>query len=105
MSTINIAGLDKVEVLLALYHRGNYQGLGALEVLNGLTREKAKEFVEDAAANPGFGETIYFDYVCGRVIKTEIGLDELDPRLFDRDNGQGAAAAALKPLLDARDAA
>ena len=105
MSTINIAGLDKVEVLLALYHQGNYQGYGALQAFTGLTREKAKEFVEDAAANPRHGEVMYFDYVLGRVIKTEIGEDELCPRLYDRDNGQGAAALALKPLLDARDAA
>lgn len=99
MSTINIAGLDKAEVLLALYHRGQVQGLGALEAGVGLSYDKAKEAVEQAAANPGWGEVIYFDYVLGRVIKTEIGLAELDPRLYDRDNGEGAAKAALAHLL------
>lgn len=102
MTTINIAGLDKTEVLLALWHQSNYQGLGVAEASSGLTREKAKQLVEETAANAGWGEVIYFDYVLGKVIKTEIGVDELDPRLYDRDNGHGAAAAALKPLLDAR---
>jgi hypothetical protein len=99
MSTINIAGLDKAEVLLALYHRGQVQGLGALEAGGGLSYDKAKEAVEHAAANAGFGEVMYFDYLLGRVIKTEIGHDELDPRLYDRDNGHGAAKAALAHLL------
>lgn len=101
MATINIAGLDKVEVLLALYHQSNYQGLGVVEAFSGLTREKAAEAVAHHAANPRFGEVIYFDYVCGRVIKCEIGEDELDPRLYDRDNGEGAAARALARLIKA----
>lgn len=100
MSTINIAGLDKAEVLMALYHRGQVQGLGTLEASSSsMTLEKAKELVAEATADARHGEVIYFDYVLGRVIKTEIGLDELSPRLYDRDNGQGAAAAALAHLL------
>lgn len=104
MSTININGLDKAEVLLALYHGGKYQGISMLGA-GGMTPETAKKLVEDASANPRSDyEKIYFDYCMGRVIKTDIGFDDLDPRLYDRDNGQGAAAAALKHLLDARDA-
>lgn len=100
MSTINIAGLDKAEVLMALYHRGQVQGLGTLEASSSvMSLETAKEFVEEATTNARHGEVIYFDYVLGRVIKTEIGHDELNPRLYDRDNGQGAAAAALAHLL------
>lgn len=37
----------------------------------------------------------YFDYLKGRVMKVSISGDSLDPRLYDRDNGQGAAARAL----------
>lgn len=102
MSIINIAGLDKAEVLMALYHRGQVQGLGALESGSGFTIEKAKEAIEHAVATAGWGEIMYFDYLVGRVIKTEIGEDGLDPRLYDRDNGQGAAAAALAHLLEGK---
>ena len=37
----------------------------------------------------------YFDYLKGRVMKIKIGGKQLDERLYDRDNGPGAAAAAL----------
>jgi hypothetical protein len=33
-------------------------------------------------------------------MKIHFGKDILDTRLYDRDHGQGAAAAALAPLLD-----
>lgn len=41
---------------------------------------------------------MYFDYVAGRVIKCDLIGDSFDPRLFDRDNGEGAAAAAIRNL-------
>lgn len=40
------------------------------------------------------GQT-YFDYLKGRVMKVDLSGDKLNPFLYDRDNGQGAAAAAL----------
>ena len=36
-----------------------------------------------------------FDYLKGRVMKIDLSSGELDPRLYDRDNGDGAAARAL----------
>jgi hypothetical protein len=44
-------------------------------------------------------EGYWYDYLQGRVMKIDIEGDELDPRLYDRDLGEGAAAAALAPLL------
>lgn len=40
-------------------------------------------------------ERIYFDYLQGRVMKVDLAGDELDPRLYDRDNGEGAARRAI----------
>jgi hypothetical protein len=39
-----------------------------------------------------------FDYLRGRVIKCEISGDELDVRLYDRDNGPRAAEAAINSI-------
>ena len=47
-------------------------------------------------------QTTRFDYLAGRVMKVELGGDTLDPWLYDRDNGRGAALEALTPLLAAR---
>ena len=38
---------------------------------------------------------LYFDYLYGRVMKIDLAGDELDPWLYDRDNGEGAAERAL----------
>jgi hypothetical protein len=43
--------------------------------------------------------TRYFDYLQGRVMKVSLEGDELDARLYDRDNGEGAAAEAISALL------
>ncbi|GAG30986.1 unnamed protein product, partial [marine sediment metagenome] len=37
----------------------------------------------------------YFDYLKGRVMKINLSSDELRTALYDRDNGEGAAAQAL----------
>jgi len=88
---IDISGLDKADVLLALWNASHEQGFSFLGNIGGdpLTREQAA----DAAAG-------YCDYVKGRVIKCDLREDEFDPRLFDRDNGPGAAAAAIRKLRE-----
>ena len=45
----------------------------------------------------------YFDYLQGRVMKVRIQGDELDPRLYDRDNGEGAAEQAIWVLRQTGD--
>jgi hypothetical protein len=41
---------------------------------------------------------MYFDYLHGRVIKTNFSGDSFHPGLFDRDNGRGAAERAVAKL-------
>ena len=43
-------------------------------------------------------EQSYFDYLYGRVLKVWIKGDELDSRLYNRDNGEGAAERAINTL-------
>lgn len=87
---ISIAGLDHADVLAALYNGAKCQGMGFLHYTPELMkREEAAEMLK---------ATTYFDYVKGRVMKVRIEGDELSPRLYDRDNGEGAAAAVIEAL-------
>ena len=40
----------------------------------------------------------YFDYLKGRVMKVDLSGNELDPYLYDRDNGEGAAERVVSGL-------
>jgi len=97
---IDIAGLERWEVVAALYDDARVAGMGSLVAAMAgdapLTRMEAIALliVQDEE------ELGRLDYVKGRVIKTRIpktlgGHAWLDPRLYDRDNGVGAAARAI----------
>lgn len=88
---IDISKLDKAEVLAALYNNSKQQGMGFLHARGRteMTKEEAGDLLKEGS---------YFDYLHGRVLKVELGGDSLDPWGYDRDNGDGAAAAALKHL-------
>jgi hypothetical protein len=91
MGMIDITGLDKAEVLLALYDGSKYQGLGILQAIPTYTLEMAREDYEKSPDK-------YFDYLHGKVMKVYLGKDEFDDRFYDRDNGLGAAHAVIKNL-------
>jgi len=88
---IDIKGLDKAKVLKALYDNSRPQGVGVFVAAyaDELTEEKAAELLKDQT---------YFDYLSGRVMKVHLDGDELDPRLYDRDLGEGAAARAIESI-------
>lgn len=88
---IDIRGLDKAEVLAALYNASHAQGMGFLHFTpERMTKEEAANLLK---------ETSYFDYVKGRILKISLQTDDLEERLYDRDNGSGAAYRALEELL------
>jgi len=90
VTDIDISGLKKSEVLAALYNNSRPLGLGFLHFTpEPMTAEQAEEILKDGD---------YFDYLKGRVMKVSLDGDTFDPRLYDRDNGDGAAAAAIEPL-------
>lgn len=97
MKKVNTDGLSRGEVLAALFNEAKPQGLGMLHFC-------------PRKMNPDEGEHMflqgdYFDYLEGRVIKTEIkrGQDWIDATLYDRDNGDGAAQRAVENLRAEKD--
>lgn len=87
---IDISKMNKCEVLAKLFNASQVQGLGFLQA--GCDTEMTASEAEKHIDESGDG---YFDYLKGRVMKVDISGDELDPRLYDRDNGEGAAERAL----------
>lgn len=90
---MNISGLDKADVLATLYNAANQVGLGHTLPRGtfGMTAVEAKEYISKSA-------DLYFDYLHGRVLKICIRDDEVDTRLYNRDNGNGAAETAIERL-------
>ena len=89
---IDISKKDKAEVLQALYNASHPLGLGFLQFdPTPMTKEEAIELLN---------QTTYFDYLKGRVMKVDLSGEELETRLYDRDNGEGAAARALSTIDD-----
>jgi hypothetical protein len=96
MSKITLAGLNKADVLAALYNASKPQGMGFIHYdPKPMTREEAEGLLE---------QTTYFDYLKGRVMKVDLADNELDTWGYDRDNGQGAAERAITELRSTGDA-
>jgi hypothetical protein len=92
---IDISGLDKVEVLRALYAKSKVLDMGRLAFVSGdLDYSEAKEILECQRG--------YVDYLKGRVMKVDLSRDTLSTRMFNRDNGDGAAEAVIKNLREAK---
>lgn len=89
---IDISGLDKAAVLAALYNNSVPLGMGLLHF------DPTPMSVEDARAILNIDRVPYFDYLHGRVMKVDLANDELDPRLYDRDLGEGAAKSVIDSL-------
>ncbi|MDP3900712.1 MAG: hypothetical protein Q8Q23_06595 [bacterium] len=90
MSKIALAGLNKADVLAALYNASKPQGMGFMHYdPKTMTREEAESLLK---------QITYFDYLKGRVMKVNLEGDELDTCGYDRDNGQGAAEQAIAEL-------
>ena len=95
--TIDLKGLNKGGVLAALYNAAKPLGMGFMQYdPTPMTVEEAEMLLERGT---------YFDYLKGRVMKVELGGDTLNTWGYDRDNGQGAAAAAIASLQKTSDPA
>lgn len=88
---VNITGLNKADVLATLYNASRPQGMGFLSYdPTPMARETAQAYLDT---------TVRFDYLQGRVLKLHLGSDsDFDERLYDRDNGDGAAQTAIDAL-------
>ena len=95
---IDTTGLKKSDILAALYNAAKPQGMGFLQYKpEPMTSEQAQEILDQSPGN------LYFDYLKGRVMKIDLGPDEVDPRLYNRDNGLGAAELIIQSLRDFMD--
>ena len=90
MSGIDISGLDKADLLAALFNASKPLGLGFLDPGSQKPMTKADAQIE-ISEKPG----LYFDYVRGRVVKCDISGDTLRTGSYNRDNGAGAAEAVV----------
>ncbi len=99
---VDTTGIDRAALLAALYNRAQPLGLGFLHYdPTPMTTETAAKLIEETKQEwpPGSGEfQAFFDYLKGRVVKTDVLQDRIDSYLFDRDNGEGALAAAVEGL-------
>jgi len=90
MSTISIEGLNKANVLAALYNASKPQGLGFMQYdPKPMTREEAENWLS---------RENYFDYLKGRVMKINLKGDEFDSWAYNRDNGANAAENVISVL-------
>ncbi len=90
---IDISELDKAEVLAALV--SNAESPLSLNKTEWPV-EEARRYIADGHGSRG---GLYFDYVNNRCIKCSLAEPQMFTWLYDRDNGEGAAAEAIKPLL------
>ena len=88
---VDIKGLNKAEVLAALYNNSKPQGLGFLHFdAKDMTVAEAEEILK---------QTTDFDYLNGCVMKVDLSsVDDFEVWLYDRDNGSGAAQRAVDSL-------
>lgn len=85
-NSIDIQGLNKVDLLEALWEGSKTQGyLSGIEVK--FNRKEASEAVLKS-----------IDYFCGKPIKCDLSNDSFDPWLYDRDVGKGKAAKIVQDL-------
>ena len=89
VKTSVVKGKNKADVLARLYNNSRVQGFGAVHATpEKMTTAEAQKILDDGYTD--------FDYLKGRVMKVDLSGDDLDTYLYDRDNGSGAAAAALE---------
>lgn len=88
---INIEGLDRADVLVALYNGSRPQGMGFMHYdPKPMLKEEAELLLQ---------QQHYFDYLKGRVMKVSLKDEkQFSGSGYDRDNGNGAAQRIIDAL-------
>lgn len=97
MDSVNISGLSKASVLMALFNNSHQQGMGFFhtEGAKQMSLEDAQAIIDEYCRR---SMRLYFDYLLGRVMKVDITGDSFRPLAYDRDVGDGAAATTIAAL-------
>lgn len=91
---MDISKFDKADVLRLLYNSSKQQGMGMLHFkAEDMTKKQAQALLDSSRDK-------YFDYLQGRVMKTDLSGNDLRTALYNRDNGPDAAERVLA-VLDA----
>lgn len=106
MTTLDIRGLDKAELLAALVNAARPFGMGVLaDDGQPFTVAEAQRWIaegrqhDDGTIAPLTRRTrLFFDYVKGRHLKVDLTGDDLNPTLYDERQGDGAAALVVGEL-------
>lgn len=96
MDTIDIRGIDRAELLAALFNAaapGQNMALLHFDADDRMTTEEARRLLGD-------GQPTRFNYHKGRVLKCDVMHDDFRPALYDRDNGRGLAAEVIASLKE-----
>jgi len=101
--TIDISGIDKAALLVALFNNSAPGGMGFLQAGFGptvMTVDDARQVIASEHHDPGAPrEGLSYDYLFGRPLKSDISGDSYDPWGYDRDNGgPGTAAGIIEKL-------
>ena len=86
--TVDIAGLDKVELLYRLWNN-------ATPAIFSVMKAIPPQFPREAATKAVTG---YIDYFDGRPIKMSFRKDRIDPWCYDREFGEGEVARIVAEL-------
>lgn len=106
---VSIVNLKKAQVLMSLYNYArNPMGCFSSGSYNPtpvyapnmftLKIKDSGKLMSLSEAMPAVSQTLDFDYVRGRVIKTDISGSVIDTYLYDRNNGDGVGAVAIQSL-------
>lgn len=93
---IDIKGIDKATLVAALFNNSKPRGLGFFSEKHNseMTKESAQKYLDK-------GQT-YFDYLEGRAMKIDVSGNKMDPRQYDRDNGNGVANKVVESIRKGR---
>lgn len=93
---VSIKGLNKAQVLAALYNGSKPQAFGFIHYTpQPMTEQEAAATI----VNQGFS----FDYLNGRVMKIDISNDDVHTQGYDQDNGTGAVEGIINALRNTND--
>lgn len=91
MTSINISGINKTDLLKALWTKSRVASFFALG------RLPAPLYNEVLARDAVFD---YIDYFQGRVIKSDLSGNTVNPEGYDRDNGEGSFKKIVDSVSD-----
>lgn len=84
---------DRAKALMGLYNRTMIVAPMAMVTgvytVGSMTLDEAENVIRDRKGD------LYFDYLFGRLLKVDLRTEEVDFRLYDRDNGEGAGELAV----------